>query len=1197
MPVRGPPCWPSGVPVVRWQQPHPLRFICWLILFFFHASQLLFAAAVGAATGEEDLTTGEEPGINLDSEAPPLTVATTAGSAWATTADEEIFSLLVAEADRPLLDGGPRGMVVQPEERGPLKKPSVLCAVGFTVVVLMWLWRVATLGAAARRVVAAAQGEPFIYELDCLYAGKVDQQKAREAAARWPSASLLSLQEDAVQLCEFIDCPEARGLVSTLQRSTQEVRREEQRLDAAAPGAFPLATAEAAQVAQATHMRAALSKLRQSFDAALDEAHALHRLAERFVADALAVGVSFSNRIKQQRMALQQLEASAKGLFEEAPWFRVYVQRVGDLAAEAERDLALVQSLSAHLSASRFEVANTSLELPLSASQAAVELVLRIQKATNEVTSWAEDAERAAQVSARHLFAELSIQLAGQQSQLEQTRLFSLHSPIPADDAAAEPHKHVTKARHLKSYEQQLQQQQRAFAGLKGLEQTTAFFQQAFPSLKAAASLTWVAAARPGGGGPPAAPSADLAGTPPGASAAAAEEVQEGGPHKTAQRLHSQLLSAVELAARDARGGAAGVPFSADLPWSTWDPPAGCKAEEAKPANFPVFQRLAAVHAEWVKEVEAAQFAAAAARRSMELLQASQQQSGHASAMSEDCVELAALAVLRYHRAAKLALEGRAWERVQQWVAGSFRVYTQLVASAASGVSDAELLRAGELSEEAVKAKLLQIGQQQEVTSASALAAEFSFGLSKLQQQLTSAAQAAASKPAGRPAADAALLPPPLSLEELKAKALQHALTARQLVTRAEADVRLLAGQTQQCGASLLEGPEARSAAAAARAAQTEVSELAGRFASAFALLQGARTNKEVAQAGFELVRLKEEVLSVARGAHFSYQQAVLTLLHAGQLGKIAAAAAGEGGDGGGLGGPQPLRWGAVAADLQEAKAAALAAVELREQLVIRALLELRKFPSEDGSIAQLEGQLQEEGSIVGALVRHIHGLSSRASGLHSGEGGGAPKTGARGPQTDPSGALLLAEANGCLKSIWQLTFVVDTLVQDKQNSLDMVETLVPLLKEEATQSAEKGGLPSGHSKPSLYEVSDVYTQLTGSLLCRQACSCLRVSKLHESVVLLFIVRVGPRRVGLACTLHAVARRAPSFVLAQQRHKEGSLRWRGPPQVEGPPQGGGGPPPKAKLKEGQSVAIYPACNPPTGSPKNMPGQPMQFPFS
>ncbi|KAL8436004.1 hypothetical protein ACSSS7_002049 [Eimeria intestinalis] len=486
----------------------------------------------------------------------------------------------------------------------------------------------------------------------------------------------------------------------------------------------------------------------------------------------------------------------------------------------------------------------------------------------------------------------------------------------------------------------------------------------------------------------------------------AVEYSETGSP--TIEDLRNSLLSAASAAAE-------GV-ASATVGGSSWGTATShALGEELQSLGFSGFHRSSDMLAEWLRQVEAADFAAAAMRNTIRQLQEAGAQTSIVAA-ADQAIELALVAAERTRAAARLAVEGKGWARLEEDLGSAIEVYWKMLKSPRA--PPAAVVQAHHLTAEAFLNKASLVGRQRDLGIASHMACELielERKLGKLVREHRAAVAQLQLQQLGPPLLQ-------LSFEARKEEVLGLAKAAELLVSRAQRDVLLLV-ERADVWPGKVDLPEVSGAVLAVRNAELRVRDISSQLYAALGKLKKAATTAELGQAGFEVLRAKDEILALTRNAHFAYQKSMLALFRTGTFARMWEE---------GHIGLAAVRLGGGDADsLQEALSSAWQAVELREQLLTRVYVDLRKFPTGDPRIAHIESRLREEGAMVAALLQHLQGLVKRASVQGS---------------TGNAGALpvLLAEAQSCAKSVWQLTLCVDTIIQDKQHSLDLVDKLVP---------------------------------------------------------------------------------------------------------------------------------------------------------
>ncbi|KAL8443429.1 hypothetical protein Emed_006784 [Eimeria media] len=1095
-------------------EPHYSLKLVFLFLFLFCLkSQASLAFTSGP---DQDLTsTNGENAVGLSSEPQPSDLSSHA-SAWGSSADEAVvFSQY--DANRPYLHANASSEDAKPGRR-KLHKKTAVGALALAAIAVLFLGRFLTHQVELVEAGADAQREPFFYGLDALYAGNIDLEKAREAARRWPVSSLERFEQEALELLTLVDGLEAEAAVSNLRNLIREARLEESRLQEVLPASATLSTPEATQVARTTQARASLDRLRQHFDSALGEAHILHGLARRFLSDAVAVSEIFLQRIAASEQTLQELKEGAKKAVKEEGCFEVHLQRVRDLAKEAEKDFAAIQLARERVNAAAADLSNLSLAEPIDAVQSALENVLRMQRVTTESWGWMEDAERALQVVTKNFVTEVSIHTADRHNKIEQVRFFSETSFASALDAG----KLYASSQRMQQYGEQLRNQRKALSTIRGLEETTAYLKRASELFRNVISHAWTAPLPPTRHASFAAAlkrasqrhlqqqqaademkqhqeqqqeeSSDEAQQhladkqqsrprkrlrrrsrnqqqlqhvklQPQRSAESTKQRSAGGQKQQRQQqqqssfaeqqkrsrdgihprvgkqlqsrifntqhtrseeslsetssgedpetvpptledLRMRLLFAVSAAAEGVAGASVG-----GSSWGTASSRASGEEEES--LGFSGFHRSSDLLAEWLRQVEAADFAAGAMRSTIRQLQEAGGQMSMVAA-ADQSIELALVAAERFKAAAKLAIEGKCWARLEEDLQAAIQVYREVVKS--PGAPPAAVLKAHHLTTEVFLSKASAVGRQRDLSKASRMAcelSEFERKLFKLVREHKAATRELQLQQLGAPL-------PQQTPEAHKEEVLALASTAEELAARAQRDALLLVEKTDRW-VGRVGLPEVRDGALAVRNAELRVRDISRQLHAALGKLRNATTASELGQAGFEVLRAKEEMLNFTRIAHSAYQKSLLAVLRAGRFAHVWTQE---------HSGQVAVRPKSGYADsLQEALSSAWHAVELREQLLARAYVELKKFPSGDPRIVLTESRLRDEGAMVSAFLQHLQGLLKQAS--------------AQGSMVGVLPALV-AEAQTCVKSLWQLALCVDVLVHDKQNSLDLVDALVP---------------------------------------------------------------------------------------------------------------------------------------------------------
>ncbi|KAL8450379.1 hypothetical protein Emag_003225 [Eimeria magna] len=1093
---------------------YSLKLVLVVLFLFCSKSQASLAFAGGA---DQDLTsTRGENAVGLGSEA-HLSDLTSQASAWGSTADEAaVFSQY--DANRSYRYASSISEGAKPGQR-KVHKRTVVGALALAAIAVLCLGGFLKQQVELAESGADAQSEPFLYGLDSLYAGNIDLERAREAARRWPVSSLERFEQEALELLRFVDGFEAEAALSNLRNVIREARLEESRLQEVLPVSATLSTPEASQVARTTQARACVDRLRQHFDSALGEAHILHGLASRFLSDAENISEIFLQRITACEQTLQELKEAAKRVVKEEGCFGVHLQRVRDLAKEAKKDFASIQSARERVNAGVGDLANLSLAEPIAAVQIALENVLRTQRVTTAIWGWMEDAERALQVLAKNFVTEVSIHTADQHNKIEQVRFFSETSRASALDAD----KLFTSSQRMQQYGEELRDLRQDLSTIRTLEESTEYLESAFELFRNVISDGWTAPLPPTKRASFAAvlkragkqqqqqqqtpdekqqqqqqhqessdelqehfadkqqnrprkrlrrrrrkqqqllhmqqPQSSAEGTQqPSAGGqqqqqrqqqssfaeqqkASPEELQPRSGKQQQQRFPSKQHLPLEESLGETHSGddpniapptleelrmrllfavsaaAEGI-ASASVGGSSWGTASSrASGDELESLVSSGFHRSSDVLAKWLRQVEAADFAAAAMRSTIRQLQEAGGQMSIVAA-ADQSIELALVAAERFKAAAKLAIEGKAWARLEEDLQAAIQVYREMLKSPRA--PPAAVLRAHHLTAEAFLSKASVIGRQRDLSKASRMACELTElerKLGRVVRENMTATRQVRLQQLGSPL-------PQQTFEAHKEEVLDLAKTAEQLAARSERDVLVLVEKTDRwAGKSGL--PEVSSGALTVRNAELRMRDVSRQLHAAVGRLRKASTASELGQAGFEVLRVKEEILSLTRNAHFAYQKCVLAVLRAGAFAQIWTE------EHSGQVAVRPA--GGYADSLQEALSSAWHAVELREQLLARAYVELRKFPLGDPRFVLTESRLREEGMMVSAYLQHLQGLLKQAS-----------VQGSVGKADEVVFPALLAEAQSCAKSVWQLALSVDMLIHDKQNSLDLVDGLVP---------------------------------------------------------------------------------------------------------------------------------------------------------
>lgn len=227
-----------------------------------------------------------------------------------------------------------------------------------------------------------------------LYSGTVDNQKVHKAALGMRAATFMKLEQSAAVLAEHLDTPAAKESLKRLRDFAQLAKQEEQRLEEQPPSA--LSTREAEEVARATRARAVLDVLRQQFDHAVGEAAILHRLAQRFVAEASEEASLLEARIQKKNESLRLLAESTESINEGAGTLAAHVLSVANLAKMAEEDRLTIHSVSVRFNTRKCHSPMLTLMEAIEAVENALEIRARMRITAAEVDFWAQEGEEAA---------------------------------------------------------------------------------------------------------------------------------------------------------------------------------------------------------------------------------------------------------------------------------------------------------------------------------------------------------------------------------------------------------------------------------------------------------------------------------------------------------------------------------------------------------------------------------------------------------------------------------------------------------------------------------------------------------------------------------------------------------------------------------------------------------------------------------
>lgn len=400
-------------------------------------------------------------------------------------------------------------------------------------------------------------------------------------------------------------------------------------------------------------------------------------------------------------------------------------------------------------------------------------------------------------------------------------------------------------------------------------------------------------------------------------------------------------------------------------------------------------------------------FAASTAKKSVSQLEDGVEHIGILAA-ADEAAYLSLLAALRFTKAAKTAHDGRAWSRLERYILASSQDYHRSLSSE-HAPSDAILVSLG-ISKDLLVRRIADIYKQKDVAMAAHLVTDLMEEAREIRRLVRDEEQA--SRRAAQRKTPFPILPPFVAAAQKEA--LEQAKAAREVLERAKLQIALVAAKSSAWW-NMFGIPEAKEAAAAALFAESCVARSMDMFQTACDNLEDATTDPKFAAACLDVIKAKEGLLGPARAAHFAFQKAALAIHQGGKFEQIAKAE----------GGGKPTR-GSTAPDyIFEIEAALKTAVDakaLNDELVRRALQDLKKLPRNEPKVIVTETRLHEEAAVAEAFVQHIKDLLGEGT-----------------RQLGQNGGLLATEARSCADHIWQSVLNVDTLIYDMQNNLDML--------------------------------------------------------------------------------------------------------------------------------------------------------------